>query len=334
MKKLISLFLTLVLTLTVFGTVAMAETTPAAKIMVEKTKKIFFTAAAVSVDSEAGKKIYTSATETYVNYAYDAIDSGKTSETAVYKYTIGYNDTITSNADITFPYYRYLFLKADLSELKGKEIVSATFTATTRVQKTAADLRAYKTKTSDWTTESITYDTRPDVDTDIGYVTFDNKNTATTETVDCSKFISTGDETLSIRFSLNQSYKYTAEKGAHIYYVGGTKTTSPYITVTYLDEIETSETITDKFTYEAEAEEGTTVRMLVGIYDSTGALLDVKTSDRLVAGTDKLSLPIDLTSYTTVASVKCFLWNADTLEPLMGPVEKTATVTTTATTTE
>lgn len=324
MKKLISLFLTLALMLTVFGTVAMAATTPAIKILGEVTSDpIYITDAvvnldnAVSSDGAKGKIIYTSSGTPYINYVKASVSDLK---------------IIKTGSTVTYPYHRFLLLRADLSKFSDKEISTVKFAYTAKHYKTNGHLRVYKTS-ADWDTSTVTYDNAPTPIEELGYVRFDHNNDEKEIEKDITKLITSGDTKLSLRMELyqtdnTQSGNIDHKQGTYVKYAGAKYTTSPHLTVTYLDEVES---ITDKFTYKAEVAEGTAVRMLVGIYDSTGALLDVKTSGRLIAGTDKLSLPVDLTSYTTVASVKCFLWDADSLEPLMTPVEKAATVTATAT---
>lgn len=76
------------------------------------------------------------------------------------------------------------------------------------------------------------------------------------------------------------------------------------------------------FTYTVNiASKNTNVRLLAAIYGKYGVLSGVVMSDKLSSNTGNLSLKVPLSSYPDATSVRCYIWDAETLRPYAEPKE-------------
>ena len=265
------------------------------KMLAKKTMKIYLNKEAVQLNSDGGKHIITkdSSTSLYINYV--------TAET----------DGVTAN---NYPYSQIMLLKGDASALAGKNIVSAELALKGKEYRSAATVRAY-TVSSDWNKEEVTYETAP-VSTSYKGIPFTTDESSVT--ADITSILDTTQSDVTIRLQLYHNGSYNHKQGANIRYAGFSESkyaTAPHIIVTYLEE---EESFTDSVTFSAELDnEGATVKLLVGIYNASGNLIGIKTSEILTVGTDALSLDVDFSQYPDAASVKGFFWDGEGLKPYM-----------------
>lgn len=265
------------------------------KMLAKKTMKIYLNSEAVQLNSDGDKNILStsSSTSLYVNYLTET----------------------TEGADAeAYPFSQIMLLKGNTSALAGKNIVSAELAIKGKKYRSAASLRAYMVS-SDWNKDEVTYETAP---SSTSYKAVPLSTEEANAKVDITSILDTTQSNVTVRLQLYHNGSYNHKQGANIRYAGYGESryaTAPHIVVTYLEE---EESFTDSVTFTADLDnEGATVKLLAGIYDASGTLLGIKTSEVLTVGTDALSLDVELADYPTAASVKGFFWNGEGLKPYM-----------------
>ena len=281
------------------------------KIIAEKTKKVWLNEAAVNLDSAVvngvyGKKICNN-DDVYVNMMTAKDTNNNAGPTK-----------ISSSSTFEYPYHRILLLKGDISEVVGKNIEKVTLTMKGKQYKSGGLLKIYKVGT-DWIEDSVTYDTAPTGDTVVDFDGFNS--TEKTLTRDITSLVNENDTILGIRIQLSHnSASNNHRQGAAIYGVGGTASDSPYITITYREDLAKNEAIQKgkAFTFQAETTAtGAQVMLLVAIYDAEGNIINVEASPVLTVGTAELVEEVKLADYPNAVSVAGYFWDGVTLEPYM-----------------
>lgn len=339
MKKLISLFLTLALTLTVFGTVAMAAPSVAAEETV--TPDMVYISSTVADDVTTQNITYYPSTTDFGTGYINLMSSYEPAETWMFFRfpTAGWNSVTEVAMTLKQRFNTQAY--ARLHTLDEQTWTAAT-TGLTDNKKTIVStsddvfedpMGATQTQGNDTIVRVKSSSTTSGVEFTITSNAESNSSTTGTLSNGTSGPLVTyindalkeGSEYLYFAYTMSPTTDDNSSKKCR-FYAGSTSLkltgTKAVAITTSLDEVAS---ITDaSFTYSVtmDVEDGTAAIMLVGIYNASGELLDAVTSGKLVKGTNDFTMNVDLSGHADAASVKAFLWDGNTLEPWMAPISR------------